>query len=829
MSPPDRVVSPSITYWNRLEPSPRSQDIATSLAACVADGVWFLTRQWQLGEFEAVDGGSPAWIETATTTDRLTDRLAEGRLIPLNLSAPLEQLLGERRAFDLATRVELGQAFESMLNAAGLGEFTTALRSAYAIAPSADAAFFAGRAIDGLVIYELARQALAAGQISGFTSGNLAQVMAVLQEYVQYVHELLGDATPPDPSSWNPAQLEHEIDVASRATSTTYTSRPAGDAEVRWDTVSVYKTPVGVPPDEESAHEVLTLLPASVRFRGAPSSRWWVFDPASTDFGAIDAERRDLARLLLTDSLLRQTSDWYVIPIEQPVGTVMKIDHVLIRDVFGALTLVPPADRARGGEIFTIGGWLAPADHLLIPSSAPFIQLGETLEEVRFARDEMMNMVWAIEETIEDALGRPMRRYDASTAETPGLAPGPTALVYRLQTDAPEHWIPFVPVARDGLVMLEQTALSRPAGQILRPPLRIAEEALRRTGIRIRRIPARCRGTRGETFTWIARTRDISATRDAPAPRFDTLLTREVIEAPAPTRDVQRGSVSLIQSTFGNRGNFELIVRLPDSGMAHYYRDNDDPTLGWRGPSSFAISAGVVDAVTLIQSSFNNLEIVARIGDRLAHFWRNSATLEWSEPVFFATGVSGTPAFIEGRFGNFEVVTPLAGGGMAHLWRNNQTLVWSPPAVFAQDIGEVSDVSLIHSSFNNLEIVAAIDDRLAHFWRNGATLEWSAAAFFAEGVGGTPSFLQRENGGSFEVVAPLASEEMAHWSRNHETLAWSAPVVFGAEAVDCVSMIQSNFGGNLELAARLSGSVAHYWRESSAPFSWHGPIAIASF
>ncbi len=50
---------PSITTWTRLEPLPREGSMARSLQAQVRDPLWFLTRQWQVGEFLASDAGSP--------------------------------------------------------------------------------------------------------------------------------------------------------------------------------------------------------------------------------------------------------------------------------------------------------------------------------------------------------------------------------------------------------------------------------------------------------------------------------------------------------------------------------------------------------------------------------------------------------------------------------------------------------------------------------------------------------------------------------------------------------------------------------------------------
>jgi hypothetical protein len=50
---------PSITSWLRLEPRSRDAEMNTSLEARIYDPLWMLARQWQLGEFEGEDNGSP--------------------------------------------------------------------------------------------------------------------------------------------------------------------------------------------------------------------------------------------------------------------------------------------------------------------------------------------------------------------------------------------------------------------------------------------------------------------------------------------------------------------------------------------------------------------------------------------------------------------------------------------------------------------------------------------------------------------------------------------------------------------------------------------------
>jgi hypothetical protein len=80
--------------------------------------------------------------------------------------------------------------------------------------------------------------------------------------------------------------------------------------------------------------------------------------------------------------------------------------------------------------------------------------------------------------------------------------------------------------------------------------------------------------------------------------------------------------------------NFEVVVPAASTGLIHYYRNNNLPTKPWSGPRPFATGLGHVDAVTLIQSNFGgNLEVVARVEDRLYQMWRTAGPPgTWSTP-----------------------------------------------------------------------------------------------------------------------------------------------------------------------------------------------------
>ncbi len=58
--------------WTRLEPQSVTGDPTPGLEARVHDPLWLLCRQWQLGELEGDDAGSPLGVELAVTTNQLS-------------------------------------------------------------------------------------------------------------------------------------------------------------------------------------------------------------------------------------------------------------------------------------------------------------------------------------------------------------------------------------------------------------------------------------------------------------------------------------------------------------------------------------------------------------------------------------------------------------------------------------------------------------------------------------------------------------------------------------------------------------------------------------
>ena len=64
---------PTVMMWNRVEGRPRvKKNFDRALKAEVRDALWMLTKQWQMGEFEGDDAGSPVMAKVRLDTTQLT-------------------------------------------------------------------------------------------------------------------------------------------------------------------------------------------------------------------------------------------------------------------------------------------------------------------------------------------------------------------------------------------------------------------------------------------------------------------------------------------------------------------------------------------------------------------------------------------------------------------------------------------------------------------------------------------------------------------------------------------------------------------------------------
>ncbi|MEM7572028.1 MAG: hypothetical protein AAF433_03965 [Bacteroidota bacterium] len=574
---------PTVVGYNRLEGRPRTANFDRALKAEIRDPLWMISKQWQLGEFQGDDAAAPILAKLLLRTSRM-DAYQPGRsseVTPLPEERPLEmvverQQLAMRRAgqpIQLDLRLAAGRYWKKLLRAAGLDRFIDDYKAAYGFTdpdpnqvndhtrsahPRVWQRFRAasGRSLDG---YALLEHLLSGGQVEdGLAAPTPAEVQdlqtQVTQLQIWWDKLLQQQADEPNPS-WQPERLEHRFAIAApdpedSSSRTTFVAEEYYQGQLDWYNLDAADSReasslIPQPDTPEVAEQIIDFFPTNLSFGGMPDTRWWTLEERETSFVGIQPDTTDINKLLVMDFQLQFANDWFLLPLSLKVGSVARIGGLMITDSFGEKTWVEAAGKGpdQDWERWTMyhpsiaGSRNVPAsnDLLLLPA-VPKVQEGKPQEEIRMIRDEMANMVWALETQITLDDGQPRRGKEAArelraryaAAYTPVPEP-PLAAPhrYKIVNSVPECWIPFIPVHIPGQqqqIELQRAAMPRilpgdpnppqkvePRTSILRhgldqpdpDPLFIQENEVSRAGAEVRVSFQRTRWYNGKVFTWL--------------------------------------------------------------------------------------------------------------------------------------------------------------------------------------------------------------------------------------------------------------------------------------------------------------------------------------
>src|SRR5215213_38300 len=493
---------PAITYRNRLEGRPRTNNFDRALRAEVRDALWMLTRQWQMGEFEGDDAGSPIFARVQMSSTRLGKyEPANGPAEPFDTSVPLEAKVERRpvrfvsggREVSLNLRLLLGRQWLKLM--AGFGATVRAeflerypihepdpnltQDAVYCAHPEAWSAFAAvsGRRMDGAKLYFHLLQpgAHASDGIPSLT-GMDAAVAPIADRFKLWFQRLIFQPEE-QTGAWEPDRLEYQFTCSAPTSEgeSVFTAEQYYTGHLDWynfelDRQKPALADVNPPPAPPDPPKTLDVLPASIGFNGMPDTRWWAFEDSRTNFGDIKPDTTDLPKLLLIEFGLIYANDWFVIPYTVPAGSLSKIRGLAVTNVFGERTWVRAAgagvdDAWQRWAMFLVSikgheREVADTSLLLLPTAGKVLE-SPVLEEVMFVRDEVANMVWGIERTITLPSGQPKPGREAGhelhaflqskigPVGAPVPASGDAKIRYRVMTSVPEQWVPFIPVHVD--------------------------------------------------------------------------------------------------------------------------------------------------------------------------------------------------------------------------------------------------------------------------------------------------------------------------------------------------------------------------------------------
>jgi hypothetical protein len=511
---------PTITLWNRLEGRPRTHDFHRALKAEVRDALWMLTRQWQVGEFQGDDAGSPIFAKIHMQMSRFDAYQASTHTPqPFDYDLPLEAQVEQRpiafergnQPISLDIRLLMGRQWLKLL--AAIGDFKSEFCTLYPVdtpdpTQKDDAeicshtttwqmvAVVAQRAMDGYQLYQFLTAAPANHAHNGTSipAANHAAVETLEAKFIAWFERLLTQPATSKPNAWMPDHLEYQFAVAAPDSSGSGVLKAEEyyHGRLDWYNLDIDPTrsnlelePVPAPPGTLPA-PTQSFIPTEMRFEGMPHTRWWTFEDSRTSFGNINAGTKDLAQLMLMEFGLIYANDWFLFPLTLPVGTSTRIRGLAVTNVFGERTWIEAAGRGLDEDwqrwsmythaVYGDDNLKADMRAVLLPT-VPKIQESSPLEEVLLIRDEMANMVWGIESRIAMVEGRSIPGYEAGVdlkhfyERLVSLAPAPpppdaaASVRYQVMSNyVPENWIPFIPVHVPGSnreIRLQRAALPR--------------------------------------------------------------------------------------------------------------------------------------------------------------------------------------------------------------------------------------------------------------------------------------------------------------------------------------------------------------------------------
>jgi hypothetical protein len=460
----------------RLVPENNLQTIEESIEAPVKDPLWFLSRQWQLGEFKAKNGGHIVRAEISETSKAINDYVPGMELDSENMVSN----------FELDTPLE----------------------------------------------------------------------MIVEQETT-------GVDSNPTASSWDEKALCYNFFI--KKDDTILIGSEYDGHGLDWYHFDLYNSGT-----IEGNENHVAIKPMRMRFPGAPHERWWTLEDWKINFINLNRPLLNYLTALITHFAFLYTNDWYIIPLEQSVGHLRKINQFKVMDSFGIVSDVSPVIDAsaekQGWEVFTLANRNGNSDGSLfyLPNNLYHVLESESIEKISFFRDESANLVWAVEEkyfdkdnnriilrvdsheNVTDISTSPRYYWDVENecmvAETDidlnhnldFRFLGPLA-VYREKTYIAPHWIPYVPRQQDpqgNLALRRGRTISNLVeiggkqykSQILSESRFIHEEVVPRTGFTLERLNQLARAYPEKSFQWTGRKKRINERLDPVMLKFDFLV-----------------------------------------------------------------------------------------------------------------------------------------------------------------------------------------------------------------------------------------------------------------------------------------------------------------
>ena len=479
--------------------------------------------------------------------------------------------------------------------------------------------FYATRSFDGKKFYDALKESVnpvVTEIVNSIPNGNADSSIKKnfkkkVEDYKKWFKNkflpCLNDSGNESKDCWNTSKLGYETEVAQRENC--YVAEDYDSGKLSW--YSFDKKGADDLSIENSEIKMLSYIPTPANIPGAPSSRLWEFEDRRVNMGNGNNDFNFIGTVAMMQYVTMYSNDWMITPLETETGTVLDVDGIVIKDSFGDRHYINKSaqkldelqfkseyqkthgkctedklNEAFRNLIYT-DRWdmfgcsyddayatrnFTTSRGLFFPPTVLRCEESKPIEEVQFLRDEMANMVWGVETTLNNKCGGSMDGKtlsdsvlsvvdETNLAEAGSKEPitKDEAAEYSLliQNRVPMNWIPFLPEQMIGNcreIAFRRATMPifyndgdknvykkvRPSTSLLAikkekrdgndvekyvVPLYINEEELASCGVKVVKTAQRTRWFLGKSFNWVGNREIISEYQANSGLMFDELIS----------------------------------------------------------------------------------------------------------------------------------------------------------------------------------------------------------------------------------------------------------------------------------------------------------------
>jgi len=351
-----------------------------AMRAEVRDALWMLTKQWQMGEFQADDAGSPVFAKIHITSSELSDYQAAQHAeqtyeknVPMEVKAEQKKIPFHRNNHKISIdiRLQMGRYWLALIKSKGL-TYEADFIKAYpfdlpALSRSEDNIYahpevwktysaISGRCLDGYALYE----SLQAGHPASETIVNVDPDMTALNDLGPVFQQWFGSMfyQPDDESNnaWLPDRLEYQFDctASSDKEDKLLSADEYYHGHLDWYAFNIQRNRPS-PEGKVKTKFTDSFIPSHVQFEGMPDTRWWKFEDGKTSFGDVKPATTDISKLLLIEFGLVFANDWFLVPYTLPVGSLANVEGLTVKNNFGeTIWIKATEEEGKAGNVWSM-------------------------------------------------------------------------------------------------------------------------------------------------------------------------------------------------------------------------------------------------------------------------------------------------------------------------------------------------------------------------------------------------------------------------------------------------------------------------------------------